>query len=66
MIEYSRKLSEDFVFVRVDLYNINGKIYLGEMTFAPSNLGFQLKNLQQSIELGKLIDLNKIKSYLFN
>ena len=28
MIEYSRKLSEEFVFVRVDLYNINGKIYI--------------------------------------
>ena len=55
MIEYAKKLSEDFAFVRVDLYNINGKIFLGEMTFTPSNCGFQLKNMEQSIELGKLI-----------
>ena len=33
MIEISRKLSEDFIFCRIDLYNINGKIYFGEMTF---------------------------------
>ena len=66
MIEYSKILSEDFVFVRVDLYNINGTIYLGEMTFSPSNNIFRLKNFEQSKELGKLIDLKKIKNYLFN
>jgi len=66
MLEYSKKLSEDFAFVRVDFYNINGIIYLGEMTFCPSNNSFQLKNFEQSIELGKLIDLNKIKKNLFN
>ena len=66
MLEYSKKLSEDFVFVRVDLYNVNGIIYLGEMTFCPSNNGFQLKNIKQSIELGKLINVNKIKKKFFN
>ncbi|SEF75293.1 TupA-like ATPgrasp [Butyrivibrio sp. Su6] len=33
MIELAEKLSEGFSHVRVDLYNINGKIYFGEMTF---------------------------------
>ena len=66
MIEYAKKLSEDFVFVRVDFYNINGIIYLGEMTFSPSNFGFNLKNRKQSIELGKLINLERIKEELFN
>ena len=66
MIKYAKKLSEDFVFVRVDLYNIDGKIYLGEMTFSPSNLGFKLKNRQQSIKLGKLIHLDKINKNLIN
>ena len=61
MIKYSKKLSEDFVFVRVDMYNINGKIYLGEMTFSPSNNGFPLKNKMQSLELGKLMLFLKIK-----
>lgn len=36
MIDISEKLSKPFKFVRVDLYNINEKIYLGEMTFSPS------------------------------
>lgn len=33
MIEISEKLSERFPHVRVDLYDINGKIYFGELTF---------------------------------
>jgi len=66
MLIYSKKLSEDFAFVRVDFYNINGKIYLGEMTFSPSNNKFALKNRKQSLEIGKLIDLKKINKILFN
>lgn len=37
MIEIAEKLSQDHIFVRVDLYNINGKIYFGELTFTPFN-----------------------------
>ena len=33
MLEIARNLSRDFPHVRVDLYNINGKIYFGELTF---------------------------------
>ena len=66
MLLYSKKLSEDFVFVRVDFYNINGKIYLGEMTFSPNNARFSMKNREQSIATGKLIDLSKIKQNMFN
>lgn len=33
MIELASKLSKGFPHVRVDLYNCNGKIYFGEMTF---------------------------------
>ena len=39
MIEIARKLSEDFLFARIDLYNIDGKIYFGEITLSP-NSGF--------------------------
>lgn len=35
MIRISEKLSENFPHVRVDLYNICGKIIFGEMTFYP-------------------------------
>lgn len=33
LLEVVKKLSEDFDCVRVDLYNINEKIYFGELTF---------------------------------
>ena len=35
MLEVASKLCEDFPAVRVDLYNINGNIYFGELTFFP-------------------------------
>lgn len=37
MIDIAKKLSADFKFVRVDLYDINGKVYFGELTFSPTN-----------------------------
>lgn len=36
MKEYAKKLSEDFKFVRVDFYEIDGKLYVGELTFIPA------------------------------
>ena len=39
MIEIARNLSKDFLFARIDLYNINGTIYFGEITLSP-NSGF--------------------------
>ena len=40
MIDIARKLSENIPFVRVDLYEINEKVYFGEMTFYPG-CGFE-------------------------
>ena len=37
MVEIAKKLSEDFDFVRVDLYEVDGKPYFGELTFTPGN-----------------------------
>lgn len=34
MVEIAEKLSKGFSHVRVDLYNLNGKIFFGEMTFS--------------------------------
>ncbi len=41
MVEIAETLSEGFSHVRVDLYNIEGKIYFGEMTFT-TNSGYCL------------------------
>lgn len=37
MLQISKKLSEDFFFVRVDLYEVSGEIYFSELTFTPNN-----------------------------
>jgi hypothetical protein len=37
MLSLAQKLSEDFPFVRVDLYYANDKIYFGELTFTPGS-----------------------------
>ena len=62
MIDYSKKLSAKFSFVRIDFYEINNKLYLSEMTFTPSNALMKFKNERQSRYLGSLLDINKIKS----
>ena len=36
MISLAETLAKTFPFVRVDLYNIDGVIYFGEMTFTPA------------------------------
>ncbi|MGL5950412.1 MAG: ATP-grasp fold amidoligase family protein [Cetobacterium sp.] len=55
--EYSKILAKDIKFVRVDFYNISGRIILGEMTFTPC--GGLDSNLPKDIDLmmGKLIKL---------
>lgn len=40
MIEIAEKLSDGIPFVRVDLYEIEGKVYFGELTFYPGS-GFE-------------------------
>lgn len=37
MLQIAQILSADFDFVRVDLYDVNGKVYFGELTFTPAN-----------------------------
>lgn len=36
MLEVAKKLAADLQYVRVDLYNLEGKIYFSEMTFTPN------------------------------
>lgn len=59
MLEISRILSKDFDFVRVDLYEIHGKIYFGELTFSPAS--GVLPNFSEKFvaEKGKLLKLKK-------
>lgn len=61
MIEIAQKLSKGIPFVRVDLYEINGKVYFGELTFFPSS-GFEGFNPEEYDKiLGNMLKLPKKK-----
>lgn len=53
MVEIARILSKDFSEARIDLYNVDGVIYFGEITFYDSS-GYMLFNPDEfDIELGQ-------------
>ena len=54
MIVLVDKLSEGFEYVRVDLFNVEGKIYFGEMTFCPASGWDKLNTKENDIKLGQL------------
>lgn len=62
MIEIVNVLCKPFPHVRVDLYNIDGKIYFGELTFY-SNAGIiGVYSKEYDLKLGSLIDLDKYRN----
>lgn len=62
MLEISRILAKDIPFLRVDLYEINHKIYFGELTFSPCGGLMPFQPKEADLEIGKLLDI----SYLLN
>lgn len=59
MVEIAKKLSKPFPFVRIDFYNLKGKIYLGELTFIPGG-GFNTYTKEYDEKFGEWLDLSKI------
>ena len=57
MKEFSKILSEPFNFVRVDFYEIDGRVFLGELTFTPGAMAFKYKNDDDNIKVGSLLKL---------
>jgi hypothetical protein len=60
MVKMAEKLSKPFKFVRIDLYSIKGKTYLGEFTFSPG--GYQgrfvnSKGENQDIRIGRMLQI---------
>lgn len=62
MIEFARKLSKDFALVRVDFYNVDGKIYFGEMTFTSASGVDVFKPAEYDLKLGEMLELPKSKN----
>lgn len=57
MVEYAKRLSEPFEFVRVDFYEIDGQVYFGEMTFTPAG-GFEVSQCKiNGKTMGELLEI---------
>lgn len=61
MLEIATVLSEDFPFVRVDLYNIDGMVFFGELTFYPWSGYVQFKPDSFDYTLGCLLDTSSFE-----
>ena len=61
MVKISEALAAPFPFVRVDLYNINGKIYFSELTFTPAKGTLILDDDKCDFEMGEWLDLSKYR-----
>jgi len=52
MVEIAETLGRDLGFVRVDLYEVDGRVYFGEMTFTPSAGYMRFEPPEVDAELG--------------
>lgn len=57
MLEIARVLAKGFPFIRVDLFETNGKIFFSEFTFYPCAGMMPFKPVSADEELGKLLHL---------
>ena len=57
MINIAEELASEFQFVRVDLYNVDGNVYFGELTFTPAGGLTAFFPLNEDIRLARLIKL---------
>ena len=55
----AENLAKIFPFVRVDLYDINGKIYFSEMTFTPAKGTLILDDDNADFEMGEWLDISQ-------
>lgn len=61
MIELAEKLSKNIPFLRVDFYEVDGKIYFGELTFYPGNGMEEFTPEEWDYKLGEWIKLPEVK-----
>lgn len=57
MISFAEKLAQNIPFVRVDFYEIAGKLYFGELTFFPGGGFEEFEPQEKDLELGSWIKL---------
>lgn len=57
MVSIAKRLSQNIPFVRVDLYEIRGKIFFSELTFCPCAGMMFFEPPEADLEIGKLLEL---------
>ena len=57
MKDISIRLSKEFVFVRVDFFEVDGKLYMGELTFTPMNGTQRFNPPEWNLKLGEMMEL---------
>lgn len=57
MIKLSEQLSKGYPFLRVDLYEIDKKVYFSEFTFSPCSGFMPFKETKHDLEIGNMIVL---------
>lgn len=62
MLQVASKLSEDFPYVRVDLYSVDGKVYFGELTFYPWSGYVQFSPDEWDFKFGESFELTTYKA----
>lgn len=62
MVKISEILCKPFPFVRCDLYNIDGKIYISEMTFTPAKGTLILDDDKCDFEMGEWLDISSFNA----
>ena len=58
MIQIAKLLAAEFPFVRVDLYDLEGKIFFGELTFTPANGMSYTMPPEKNVKMGEMYDLS--------
>lgn len=61
MVEIAKKLSSPFPMCRVDLYNVDGKVYFGEITFYHGSGCNNIQPEEWAFKMGEWINLNSDK-----
>lgn len=59
MLDIVNSLCKDFQFIRVDIYNVDGKIYFGELTFTPASGRHPFVPLEKDLEIARRIKVGE-------
>lgn len=60
MIEIAEQLAEDMCFIRVDFYEISGKLYIGELTLYPGSGFEEFEPTEWDYQMGAWLDISSV------